>query len=135
MLASGEDVINRDFGGRGDVATGNIPMVAGIKIYKSNHLADVATDLSSDNGGDGSTAVKNDVFGSAGAGYNGNLSITQIIGGHPSAIGTVKLLDLATESDYKVELQGNLFVAKYAMGHGILRPEASFEVSVSDSTP
>ena len=135
LLASGEDVINRDFGGRGDVATGNIPMVAGIKIYKSNHLADVATDLSSDNGGDGSTAVKNDVFGSAGAGYNGNLSITQIIGGHPSAIGTVKLLDLATESDYKVELQGSLFVAKYAMGHGILRPEASFEVSVSDSTP
>lgn len=130
LLSSGEEVINRDFGGRGDVATGNIPMIAGIKIYKSNHLADVATDLSSDTNGDGSAAVKNDVFGggAAGEGYNGDLSGTQVIGGHPSAIGTVKLLDLATESDYKVELQGTLFVAKYAMGHGVLRPEAAFEI-------
>ena len=132
LLASGEDVINRDFGGRGDVSTGNIPMVAGIKIYKSNHLADVAIDLSSDNSDDGSNAVKNDVFGDAGLGYNGNMSKTFIIGGHPSAIGTVKLLDLATESDYKVELQGNLFVAKYAMGHGVLRPEAAFEIKDAD---
>jgi len=128
LLQSGEEVINRDFGGRGDVATGSLPMVAGIRIFKSNHLADVATDLSSTTTGDGSTSVKNDVFGGNGSGYNGDLSKTFIIGGHPSAIGTVKLLDLATESDYKLELQGTLFVAKYAMGHGVLRPEASFEI-------
>lgn len=126
LLASGEDVINRDFGGRGDVATGNIPMVAGLNIYKSNHLADVSVDLSATTTGDG--ASNNDVFGDNGSGYNGDLSVTSIIGGHPSAIGTVKLLDLATESDYKVELQGSLFVAKYAMGHGVLRPEAAFEI-------
>ena len=135
LLASGEDVINRDFGGRGDVASGNIPMVAGIKIYKSNHLVDVAKTGSNQETQDASASVKNDVFGTGGTGYNADMDKTYIIGGHPSAIGTVKLLDLATESDYKVELQGNLFVAKYAMGHGILRPEASFEVSVSDSTP
>ena len=131
LIASGEEVVNRDFGGRGDVATGRIPMVAGINLYKSNHLNDVDADLSGVSTGDGSSSVKNDVFGggSSGAGYNGNLSTTQIIGGHPSAIGTVKLLDLATESDYKVELQGSLFVAKYAMGHGVLRPEAAFEVA------
>ena len=130
LQGAGDNVIvnNRDFGGRGDVATGNIPMVAGIRIFKSNHLADVATDLSSTTTGDGSTSVKNDVFGGNGSGYNGDLSKTFIIGGHPSAIGTVKLLDLATESDYKLELQGTLFVAKYAMGHGVLRPEASFEI-------
>jgi len=134
LVQSDENVINRDFGGRGDVATGNIPMVAGLRIFKSNHLADVATDLSGDGTGDGSASVNNDVFGggSAGAGYNGDLSKTFIIGGHPSAIGTVKLLDLATESDYKLELQGTLFVAKYAMGHGVLRPEASFEVKDAD---
>jgi hypothetical protein len=131
LLASGEEVINRDFGGRGDVATGRIPMVAGINIYKSNHLKDVAITGSSQEGGDASAAVKNDVFGAGGTGYNADMDTTQIIGGHPSAIGTVKLLDLATESDYKVELQGSLFVAKYAMGHGVLRPEAAFEVSVS----
>ena len=129
LVQSDENVINRDFGGRGDVATGNIPMVAGLRIFKSNHLSDVATDLSGVATGDGNDAnVNNDVFGANGSGYNGDLSKTFIIGGHPSAIGTVKLLDLATESDYKLELQGTLFVAKYAMGHGVLRPEASFEI-------
>lgn len=132
LLASGEEVINRDFGGRGDVATGRIPMVAGINIYKSNHLVDVAIGASSQNGQDASASVKNDVFGSGGIGYNADMNKTYIIGGHPSAIGTVKLLDLATESDYKVELQGSLFVAKYAMGHGVLRPEAAFEIKDAD---
>ena len=136
LQGAGDNVIvnNRDFGGRGDVATGNIPMVAGIRIFKSNHLADVATDLSGVGTGDGSASVNNDVFGggAAGAGYNGDLSKTFIIGGHPSAVGTVKLLDLATESDYKLELQGTLFVAKYAMGHGVLRPEAAFEIKDAD---
>lgn len=132
LIASAEEVINRDFGGRGDVATGRIPMVAGINIYKSNHLVDVAKTGSNQETQDASASVKNDVFGSGGTGYNADMDKTFIIGGHPSAIGTVKLLDLATESDYKVELQGNLFVAKYAMGHGVLRPEAAFEIKDAD---
>ena len=130
LLQSGEEVINRDFGGRGDVATGALPMVAGLRIFKSNHLSDVAVAEASQNQDDDSS--NNDVFGGSGTGYNGDLSKTFIIGGHPSAIGTVKLLDLATESDYKLELQGTLFVAKYAMGHGVLRPEASFEIKDAD---
>lgn len=130
LLQSGEDVINRDFGGRGDVATGSLPMVAGLRIFKSNHLADVAVAEASQDQDDDS--ANNDVFGGSGTGYNGDLSKTFIIGGHPSAVGTVKLLDLATESDYKLELQGTLFVAKYAMGHGVLRPEASFEIKDAD---
>jgi len=130
LLQSGEDVINRDFGGRGDVATGALPMVAGLRIFKSNHLSDVAVAEASQDQDDDS--ARNDVFGGSGTGYNGDLSKTFIIGGHPSAVGTVKLLDLATESDYKLELQGTLFVAKYAMGHGVLRPEAAFEVKDAD---
>jgi len=130
LLQSGEDVINRDFGGRGDVATGSLPMVAGLRIFKSNHLSDVAVAEASQDQDDDS--ANNDVFGGSGTGYNGDLSKTFIIGGHPSAVGTVKLLDLATESDYKLELQGTLFVAKYAMGHGVLRPEAAFEIKDAD---
>jgi hypothetical protein len=130
LLQSGEEVINRDFGGRGDVATGALPMVAGLRIFKSNHLSDVAVAEASQDQDDDSS--NNDVFGGSGTGYNGDLSKTFIIGGHPSAVGTVKLLDLATESDYKLELQGTLFVAKYAMGHGVLRPEAAFEIKDAD---
>ena len=50
------------------------------------------------------------------------------IAGHGSAVGTVKLLDLATESEYQIERQATLFAAKYAMGHGVLRPECAVEV-------
>ncbi|QID21035.1 major capsid protein [Escherichia phage RDN8.1] len=44
---------------------------------------------------------------------------------HRSAVGTVKLRDLALERDRDVDAQGDLIVGKYAMGHGGLRPEAA----------
>ena len=116
--------VNSDIGGQGSVATGNIPQIAGISIFKSNHVP--TTDLSSTATGDG--ASNNDVFGSGGAGYNGDFSDTVGIVAHSSAVGTVKLLDLATESEYQIERQGTLFVAKYAMGHGVLRPESCIEL-------
>ena len=68
------------------------------------------------------------MFGSGGVGYNGNFTNSLGIVAHPSAVGTVKLLDLATESEYQMERQGTLFIAKYAMGHGILRPECAIEL-------
>jgi len=117
---------NRDAGGVGNIATGTISQVAGINLVKSNHLASVAVaEASQDQDDDG---VNNDVFGANGTGYNGDLSATRILAGTKEAIGTVKLLDLATESEYQIERQGTLFVAKYAMGHGVLRPECAVEV-------
>jgi hypothetical protein len=40
----------------------------------------------------------------------------------PDAAATVNLMDLGVESEYQIERQGTLIVAKYAMGHNILRP-------------
>jgi hypothetical protein len=117
---------NRDVGGVGNIATGTISQVAGINLVKSNHLAAIkVAEASQDQDDDG---VNNDVFGASGTGYNGDLSATRILAGTKEAIGTVKLLDLATESEYQIERQGTLFVAKYAMGHGVLRPECAVEV-------
>ena len=115
---------NKDVGGSGSLASGTVPQVAGIDIYKSTHIP--STDLSSTATGDG--AASNDVFGGSGSGYNGNFTNSIGIVAHPSAVGTVKLLDLATESEYQIERQGTLFIAKYAMGHGVLRPEAAIEL-------
>ena len=124
--------LNRDAGGVGSVATGQIPSVAGIKLVKSQHIKDVRSDFSSTTTGDGSSAVKNDVFGGGndGEGYNGDLSQTAIIGGHPAAVGTVSLLDLTTQSEYSIAHQGTLFLAKYGLGHGILRPECAVEIKL-----
>ena len=41
------------------------------------------------------------------------------------AVATVKLMDLAVESEYQINRQGTLMVARYAMGHNILRPATS----------
>lgn len=43
---------------------------------------------------------------------------------HRSAVGTVKLNDLAMERARRAEYQADQIIAKYAMGHGGLRPEA-----------
>ena len=139
LLTSDNVAINRDTGGVGNVATGKIAQVAGINLFKSNHLDDVITlgDASSVATDDGSQS--NDVFGSNGTGYNGDFSglsgtpvggITPkgFLAGTREAIGTVKLLDLATESEYQIQRQGTLFVAKYAMGHAPLRPECAVKV-------
>jgi hypothetical protein len=115
--------VNSDIGGQGGLATGSIPQIAGISIFKSNHIP--STDLSGTSTGDGE--ANNDPFG-AGNGYNADFRNTVGIVSHSAAVGTVKLLDLATESEYQIERQGTLFVAKYAMGHGILRPECAIEL-------
>lgn len=141
-LLTGDNIaINKDTAnaGNADVAKGVIMEVAGIKIYKSNNLKTVVNlaDLS----GAGATVAGqlNDVFGTGGTGYNGDFSSLTadaasgngFIAGHPSAVGTVKLLDLATESEYQIERQSTLFAAKYAMGHGVLRPEAAVVVKTT----
>jgi len=116
--------VNSDIGGQGSIAQGTVPQIAGISIYKSNHIP--STDLSSTSTGDGDSS--NDVFGVNGVGYNGDFRNSFGIISHSAAVGTVKLLDLATESEYQIERQGTLFVAKYAMGHGVLRPECAIEL-------
>jgi hypothetical protein len=123
-LVINTSAVNKDVGGLGSIASGNIPQVAGITIYKSNHLP--STDLSGGAGVD--AGGSNDVFGAGGVGYDGDFTNSLGIVAHPAAVGTVKLLDLATESEYQIERQGTLFVAKYAMGHGILRPECAIEL-------
>ena len=116
--------VNADIGGQGSIAQGTVPQIAGISIYKSNHIP--STDLSATSSGDGDSS--NDVFGINGVGYNGDFRNSFGIISHSAAVGTVKLLDLATESEYQIERQGTLFVAKYAMGHGVLRPECAIEL-------
>lgn len=135
LLTADNVAINRDNGGVGNVADGSIARVAGINLFKSNHL-DTIIGLGDDSAvatGDGSS--NNDVFGAGGSGYNGDFSALSgtagakgFLAGTKEAIGTVKLLDLATESEYQIQRQGTLFVAKYAMGHGVLRPECAVKV-------
>ena len=131
-LLAGSDsaAINRDFGGAGSIATGNVLQLVGLKIFSSTHLTDITTnDTTADD-----TNANNNPFddadgSSAGKGYlDASLDTLKFVAGHKSSIGTVKLMDLAVESEYSIPKQATLMLAKYAMGHGILRPEGAVSV-------
>lgn len=115
-LVQQTDLLNRDFGGsNGIFSDGTIMKAAGLVIVKSNNLP--RTNFTAD-AGEGNATTAN---------FTNNIAVAF----HQSALGTVKLRDLEVESEYLVQYQGNLIVAKYAMGHGILHNDAAIEVSAS----
>ena len=117
-LAKSTKVLNRDWGGEGSYAGGNVIRVAGLTIVKTNNLPKT-------------NVASGTLEAGTGDKYAGDFSATVGLVMHPSAVGTVKLLDLGMESEYQISRQGTLMVAKYAVGHGILRPEAAVELSTA----
>lgn len=112
LLAQNTTVINQFYGGQGAISEGSILKVGGIEIVKTVHLP--STNIT--------TGVDT---------YKGDFSHTVGLVLHKSAVGTVKLMDMATEAAYDIRRQGTLVVAKYAAGHGILRPEAAVELKTA----
>ena len=117
-LANATNAVNIDFSGgvNGGVAEGKVMKVAGIELIPTPHF--VASNIT--------TAVP-DAGKSASVSNPQAVNLTNYVAlvTHPSACGTVRLMDLAVESEYDIRRQGTLMVAKYAMGHGVLRPEAA----------
>jgi hypothetical protein len=115
LLQDGE-FIDRDFNNpNGSKARADTFWAANFEVIKTNNLpsaddsanADLPSDLQLD------------------------YQTTVAVSGHKSAAGTVKLLDLKFESEYDIDRQGTILVAKYAMGHNFLRPEAAVELATS----
>ena len=115
-LANATNAVNVDFSGNGSIAEGKVHKIAGIELVPVAHFVDTNVTTGTDagsatNGGSTPQAV--------------NLANFVALVSHPSAVGTVKLMDLAVEKEYDIRRQGTLMVAKYSMGHGVLRPEAA----------
>jgi hypothetical protein len=129
LIQGQSDAINRDYNdNNGSVASGVVFRVAGIQILKSPNLPS-GDESSTQSTLHGAAGVKNDVNGTADAGYSGlNYSTTRGIVFHREAVATVKLMDLSLETDYITERLGTLMLAKYAMGHNILREECCYEL-------
>lgn len=113
-LFNNTDLINSRFGGRGSIASGDIFQVAGINILKSNN-------------------VPHD--DSSGETYHGvDATKTVALVWTPPAVGTVKLMDLSMQMEWDIRRQGTLMVARYAMGHGPVRPECAVELRLDSLT-
>jgi len=114
LMAETTSLINRDWGGSGVYSEGEVMKVAGIHIVKTNNLP--ITTIS-----DSSGVTE----------HEGIFNTTKALVMHKSAVATVKLLNLAVETEYQIKNQGWIIVAKYAMGHGFIRPEGCVEFKTS----
>jgi hypothetical protein len=130
LMKTDSTAINRDQGGVGSVAGGIVPTVGGVKILMSNHLPTAAASASN------FRSVPSAETGRT-TPYTGSDSFKDTLGGlvfTKDAAATVKLLDLGVESEYQIDRQGTLMVAKYAMGHNKLRNKQAIALDILQTT-
>jgi len=66
--------------------------------------------------------------------YTGDFTKSVALVMNRQAVGTVKMFDLAVEmtgNDFHAMYQADMVIAKYAMGHGILRPDCAIEIATA----
>lgn len=121
LMAQTTKLLNKDWGGAGVYADGSIYRVAGVELVKSNNVP--SANIAAATSGEQNT-------------YYGDFSATVGPVFHRGAMGTVKLKELSVQmtapgGDFNVMYQADLIVARYAMGHGILRPECAVELATA----
>lgn len=112
LLAQSTALINRDWQGAGSYSDGKILRIGGAEIIMTNQLP-------------------NDLVNTGPTQYQDDYTKTAAVITTAGAVGTVKLMDLASEMAYDIRRQGTLLVSKYACGHGVLRPECSVELKTT----
>jgi len=116
QLSNVDKLVSRDFSSNnGDFSKGQVVMIGGVRIIKSNTAVTAFTDQSAAITGTNNT-------------YNVNAATIAGVVFHKSAVGTVKLKDLVLENTYDPRRLGNLMTARLALGHGILRPESAVSI-------
>ena len=125
LLLQNKDLLNNLYGSNnGSFINADLPVVARLPLLVTNNLPtqdDAANTVA------GKTTDGGDVIYSK---YAGNYSKTKAVIMSGDAIGTVKLIDVSTESQYDIRRQGTLIVSKMAVGTGVLRPECAIEVAL-----
>lgn len=103
-----------------DPETGAIRNVMGFTVIEVPHLV---------MGGAGTDAAGTNQKHAFPAAVAGDVKVAKsnliALFAHRSAVGTVKLKDMALERARRPEFQADQIIGKYAMGHGGLRPEAA----------
>ena len=116
LLTQVKDLVDRDYNPTAGASLSQavIESIARIKLLKTNHFPN-ANDTSN---------AKIQVARRA------DYSKTVCSVFHKSAVGTLKLLDLALEDAYDPRRQGTLMLSKFALGHGPLRSGGAVEIAV-----
>lgn len=116
QLVTNDKLLNRFFqDNNGSYAGGTVFQIAGFQLIKTPNLSLDHTAV---------TATYPDYSSK----YTVDATKTIAMCTTAEALGTVKLMDLQSEMDYQIWRQGTLMVSKMAVGHGVLRPEAMYEI-------
>lgn len=112
-----KDLIDRDFNPTegASLSQAVIQSIARIPLLKTNHFPSL----------DDTSNAK------VVATRRGDFSKTVSAVFHKSAVGTLKLLDLALEDAYDPRRQGTLMLSKFALGHDKLRSDGAVEIAVA----
>lgn len=114
LLLQDDEVINSRYDVGGSSRKGTVSEFSGIMLHKSNNIPNGVVAA---NTGENNT-------------YSGTFTKTVAAVFQKEAVGTVQVMGLSTETDYIIEKQGWMLIAKFAMGHGILRPECAIELAI-----
>jgi len=109
LLAQRDRLVDTNLGAKGAVASGVVETIAGLPIVKSNHIP--------------STQIT-----TGPSKYQGDFRTTVGLVFNKYAAGTVSLMDVGVESEYEIRRQGTFFIAKYLVGHDVLRADAAIEI-------
>lgn len=118
LLAQNTKIMNKDWGGAGVYADGNILRVAGMELVKTNNLPTGVVGTGTTDAGTGDK-------------YAGTFSTTVGLALQKNALGSVTLMDLAMDAEYEARYQATLMVAKFAKGYGVLAPQCAVEVKTA----
>lgn len=116
-----------------NVGRGTVAMFQGFQLHWSNRLADLRQLGLGYTAGGGSGTITTAAPGTAGqrgTDYEGDFSDLVGLAFQTDSVGTVKLMDLSMQAEYKIEYQGTLLVGRYAVGHGVLRQDACARIDL-----
>lgn len=114
-LVANKDIINKLYGATVTIENGKPPRLLGFDLVETAHLTR------------GGAAVNAGVIQGADHVFPEAYKDTcMFLVAHRSTVGTLTLKNLALEHARRANLQADQVIAKYAMGHGGLRPEAAF---------
>ena len=119
-LVQNDKLVDRDFGDNGSYSAGTIMKVAGMSIVKSPNL------------GVDHTANTSKYPDAQNSKYMTDTTGVSALVMQRTALATVKLMELASESEYDIRRQGTLMVSKMACGHGAVRPEGIRTLTAAD---
>lgn len=118
LVASGSDIMNRDFGGDGSVKEAEMRRIAAMNIVRSNNLRSIV-------------GVDESAVTTINAKYRADHTNAVALVTTPESVGTIDLISMQTRAWEDMDRQGWMINARKANGHGVLRPEAALEIAAN----